>query len=1288
MHISNFVYILGGLVFATQVAVGAGPGDLDFFESKIRPLLAEACYECHSQKAKKLKGDLYLDHIDLMKRGGDTGPAVVPGHPDKSLLIEAVRYGNPDLQMPPKRRLSPEQSALLEDWVKRGAPWPEEPEPTGSHKLGPKHFDLAQRKAEHWSWQPVRNPKPPKAGLSSWARRDLDYFVQQKRVEKKLDHAPDADRRTLIRRAYFAVTGLPPSPEQVRAFVSDTSEKAFEKVIDGLLASPHFGERWARHWMDLVRYAESRGHEFDYSAPNAWRYRDYLIRAFNADLPYNQFVTEHLAGDLLPRPRLNPETGFNESILATGYWFLGEWIHSPVDIRQDEADRFDNMIDVTAKSFLGLTLACARCHDHMFDAISSKDYYSFAAFLQSSGYRQVRYETMVQNGYVARELRDLRAKHRPAIVAETGRVFSAAPVEAYLLCAAEVLQQAAGAAVPVPVKASGSGELFEDFEMGTYDNWKVEGTAFGDGPVTLKTIADYQKDVRPQGTYFVNSHNVRKGKGVGAGDQDTGKLISPEFEIRHAYMTFLVGGGSHKDQTCINLYVGGKRVYSTTGKSSNTMHPDSWDLRKFSGRRARIEIVDNHRGGWGNIGADAFRFTNVLKNPGQAREPAKGSATRLRADQRAAIERIAGAEGWDAAVLQAWAVALMASGKDASSPLHAVHMAMQGKRVSPGAPADRGLLKQAEIMVDYGDIPPEAFIQDGYAWGPSAVKAGQVSLGRPGQPIRRIAPYGAAVRDPAWNGLKIIDSEKDAGSGLGKYSRSGQTLRTPTFEVKNKEIFYLVKGNGSCLVVVDSHRMVQGPLHRSVVKHKMNADGKMRWISHGQLDKYVGHRVHLEFTPEGDQPFEVLVVAQPGPDNNRDFLKYLPGLAYPGLDADTLALAARAFAGHCGTAARLDASRDASFLSLATWMGDHPDLFGLGQHTWSAGAQAFWKKQDDLIGSIVKESRVAMAMLDGSAEGEYVFLRGSYKKKGDRVDRRFLEALKGRENPVPTTGSGRLELARQMTDPANPYISRVIVNRLWHHLMGRGIVPTTDDFGVLGQRPSHPELLDHLASRFLQNGWSIKGMLKEIMLSRTYQMASRAEGPEESLDPQNVYLHRMSVKRLEGEVLRDSILAVSGSLNLKLYGKSVGVHLTSFMTGRGRPGSGPLDGSGRRSVYVSVRRNFLSPMMLAFDTPSPFSSVGRRTVSNVPSQALILMNDPFVLEQARKWADRVVKTPGSLEDRVRGMYERALAREPSALELAKAVAFLEAQGKPENDVAMWQDFAHVLFNVKEFIYIN
>jgi hypothetical protein len=300
--------------------------------------------------------------------------------------------------------------------------------------------------------------------------------------------------------------------------------------------------------------------------------------------------------------------------------------------------------------------------------------------------------------------------------------------------------------------------------------------------------------------------------------------------------------------------------------------------------------------------------------------------------------------------------------------------------------------------------------------------------------------------------------------------------------------------------------------------------------------------------------------------------------------------------------------------------------------------------------------------------------------------------------PNPQNGSGRLELARRMLHEANPLPARVMVNRVWHHLFGRGIVPSTDNLGVLGQPPTHPELLDHLAVQFRQEGWSVKKLIRTIVLSNTYQQSSApAAAAVEEKDPQNLTWRRTNVRRLEGEAIRDAMLTISGRLDRTNTGPPVPVFLTEFMQGRGRPGGGPLDGAGRRSIYISVRRNFLSPMMLAFDTPIPFSTVGRRNVSNVPAQALILMNDPFVIEQSQLWAKRSLKQePLSPEQRIASLYEQAFARPATAEEVAAGLAFLKSQGAerqltPEaalTNEQVWGDFCHVLWNVKEFVFVN
>jgi Protein of unknown function (DUF1553) len=355
---------------------------------------------------------------------------------------------------------------------------------------------------------------------------------------------------------------------------------------------------------------------------------------------------------------------------------------------------------------------------------------------------------------------------------------------------------------------------------------------------------------------------------------------------------------------------------------------------------------------------------------------------------------------------------------------------------------------------------------------------------------------------------------------------------------------------------------------------------------------------------------------------------------------------------------------------------------------------AFLAARERILKDIRPLSRLAPAVWEGNGVDERVFIRGSPKGLGERVPRRFLEALDGREAITAGPGSGRLELAQTLTDPQrNPFVARVLVNRVWHHLFGRGIVASVDNFGVLGERPTHPELLDYLADRFVRDGWSLKHLVRELVLSSTYRMATQGDPDAAAIDPQNLLLHRMRLRRLEGEAIRDAILAVSGRLDATQFGPPVPVHLTPFLEGRGRPTTtGPLDGEGRRSIYLAVRRNFLNPFLLAFDTPIPSSTVGRRQVSNVPAQALILMNDPFVHDQAQVWAKKALAEEKIPRERVRAMYLAAFGRPPTDGEAAACLEFVAAQAvrnrTTAEDLKPWTDLAHTLFNTKEFIYLD
>ncbi len=1263
--------LLQQAVLSADVVEKFSPESLEFFEKKVRPVLVSRCLECHGDQANP-KGGLRLDSREAALDGGETGPAIVPGKPKDSLFISAINYGDV-YQMPPKSKMPADEIAVLTKWVEMGAPWP----PSGMKKVKTETgIDIAARKAAHWCWQAPKPPSLPTVKNATWAKSEVDRFLLAKLEDKGLTPSPQADKRTLIRRAYFATIGLPPTPEEVSAFVADESPQAFEKVVDRLLGSVHFGERWARHWLDLMRYAETRGHEFEPIIPNAWQYRDYVIRALNADTPYDQFVTEHLAGDLMEKPRLS-STGSNESLLGTGFWFLGEEVHSPVDIRQDETDRIDNRLDVLSKSFLALTLSCARCHDHKFDAMTQRDYYGLAGFALGGSYRQAAFELDQHNRRIAEQLDVLRRDSRDALVKSV--VAERLPVVEKL---ADYLN-AANEAVRVGVSFEGriADVVFADFEGDSYGGWKTEGEAFGDRP-PRKQDNRYEAPLEGfQGQRLANSHrNGPDGKNnAGVRDAFTGKLTSPKFRIGHNHIAFLIAGGNHEGQTCINLIVNGKVVRTATGHDSGHLRPVDRDVTDVIGQEANIEIVDAHAGGWGHVIVDHIEFKN-----GGSQAP---KVAQLTAASREAVTKLAQSKNLDAELLLRWVLEVKSG--EISKLLGLVQSGAAEKAEASDVPA-------AGVVVDYTrvDVP---FYQDGISFGLRPTHAGDLRFGtRPEQPLVGLHEYSAATRDMLAPDLRLI-GDRDHG-GLGGWERSGRTIRTPETTLTEPKLWYLVRGSGRAYATVNSHLIIAGPLHGHVL---MQWDGKpdeWKWVAHN-LQTYKGNRLHVEFTPKDAGEFAVAMVvqsdAQPafGIEKTQRTRRSEP-IQRTGAAIDTQHLQAMSIKAMKEFAS--GSLHDVAEIRLLNWMLQHDELL-VAKHQPNAVIEKFVTAQAELLKQFKTQSQLAPSMLDGNGVDEVVLIRGNSKTPSKVAPRRFLEAVTGTLSNY-GAGSGRLKLAQQIVDPTNPLTARVAVNRIWHHLFGRGIVPTVDNFGVLGELPSHPELLDHLALQFMRDGWSQKKLIKALMMSNAYQMASTVGGPAEQVDPDNRLLHRMPIRRLEGEVIRDSILAVSGRLDRTAFGQSVPIHLTAFMDGRGRPGvNGPLDGSGRRSIYIAVRRNFLSPWMLAFDTPNPFSTVGRRTNSNVPAQALILMNDPLVLEQSRLWAQRIIAEPAaSDEERIRRIYETALSRQPRNEELVAAVAFLASQSErlgltPQSKgtpFESWTDLCHVIFNVKEFIFVN
>jgi len=1234
----------------------ATPQQLEFFEKSIRPILVQRCYECHSDKEQKSK--LRLDHITSVVAGGERGPAIVPGDPAQSNLVKAIEYQDPKLQMPPKNMLDDAEIDALIEWVRMGAPWPDEPAPAAVRYNPAGAFDLDKRKSEHWAWQPVRAVAPPVVQRSDWPAGPVDQFVLARLEQEGLQAAADADRRTLIRRLYFDLIGLPPSPEEIAKFVNDSDPKAYEKLVDSLLANAHFGERWGRHWLDLARFAESYGHEGDYTIREAWRYRDYVIRAMNADLPYDRLVREHLAGDLLPDPRKNPDDGTNESVLATGWWFMHQATHGPVDVEKDEADRIDNQIDVLGKAFLGMTVACARCHDHKFDAISTKDYYGLGAFSRAS--RQ-EYAYLDPQGKIAETARALEAVQSEGAEELSGVLRGEAKrvgrdVTKYLMAAREVLH---GAASAKDTRFRGASEVFADFEGDDFGAWTAEGDAFGAGP-SKGSVENQHRLTGIVGSGVVNSFH--------GGDKSTGKLTSPEFEIRRAYIHVLAGGGNNTNNLAVSLLIDGKAAKTATGRRDETLRWHAWNVSELKGKVARIEVADKEQGGWGHILCDQLVFSDDPLPTTSAR-PVAAVAREAKVDAGMLAEwvRLLSSDAVEAPShpLSTWA-------RLGGTPTLKFAEAREKAARDLGPPASA---KDEEVFTTFDGPGLNGWFASGEAFGKSVTRPGM---------------WEAASGGLAASGV--------ADSGVLGAKLQG-TLRSPSFTLKHDSVHLRVKGHSTQMRLIVARFGLRdlNPLLFENTRRDADSDDYVWVTMTGGLNKWQGAECYIELNDEGDGYIAV------------DEIRFSNGARTP----ESAPKAASVLLGDASVdSAENLAEAYARWTSgaLSAWdeRGMSPDDTNW-LHTLRASGLIVLDKLDDAMETLAKRVDDAakdppapvrvLAITEGTAEPAHVFIRGNHGDVGDRVDRRFLEAVDGAA-PLVTAAdrSGRLELADHITADSNPLFARVMANRIWHHLFGRGIVASTDNFGVLGERPSNPELLDFIAAQFRDGGYSIKSLIRALVTSRTYRMSS-APGDRlaEEKDPNNILLHRASVRRLESEAIRDSMLAAAGTLDPAMYGQSVMAFLSPSNTnGRRPPKSGPMDGARRRSIYLEVRRNFLSDMLLAFDMPLPDSTVGKRTVSNLPAQSLIFMNDPFVAEQAKSWGETIAPQPESFEQKVSAMCERAWGRGPAEAELASIRAFVDKQravygiesGAAQSDARIWADIAQVLFMAKNFIFIT
>ncbi|MRI00841.1 DUF1553 domain-containing protein [Kriegella sp. EG-1] len=955
--------------------------DVVDFNFHVRPILVQNCYLCHGPDATSRKAGLRLDTYEgAIAALKEEGHAIVPGNASKSKLIYRINHSAPDQIMPPPEsnyKLTDREKSLLEKWIDQGAEW-----------------------KDHWAFI------KPETNESSFEAKTIDILIDQKLQQKGLLKMPEANKNSLIRRVSYLLTGLPPLPNDVEKFVADNSPNAYNQMVNKYLESPAFGERWARHWMDLVRYAETKGHEFDYQITGAYKYRDYLIRAFNNDVPYNQFLKEHLAGDLIDQ-RVDKETGVLESQLGTTFYAMGEGKHSPVDIKQEEATYIDNLIDVTSKTFQGLTVSCAKCHDHKFDPISAADYYAFYGIMESSRLGPIA-DITKETKQTAKEINDLKRYMKKMI----GGKWSKLPIKTL----AEKPEEKLAAINTTNYKSIG------DFRGLDFDGWLTKGLAFGNQTTLGDPIMDRtSKNLERLDKGRASSKTYRKGL--------FGVLQSPNFILEKDF----IGVKARGEHSSIRIIIDNFQMIQNPiyGELEHKIKDQNWknyvfDISPWKGHKAYIEILPGE-----------FKGHNY-------------------------------------------------------------------------------------------ELSNQAFIESEYAIAFDSVWPSEIEHTTP-----------------------ILQQQKINFANLKISPKSVNQLNTA---LKNSHL-------------------------------------------------------HTRFP-------EIKAV--------KDSIKNL-----------TQNLKANGF-----------------FYGFSEGIAINSPIFNRGNH-------------NDL--------------------------------SEDEIPRSFLSALPLGEIPFQSKGSGRLELAEAMLNKENPLTARVMANRIWHHLFGKGIVETVDNFGLQGNLPSNPELLDYLAVNFQKNGWSIKKLIREIVSSDTFKRSTIRSEELSKKDPNNDYLASFPVRRIEAEAIRDGILVATENLDSTMYGPPVKTYLTEFMQGRGRPyESGPLDGARRRSIYQEVRRNFLDPMMVTFDRPIPFSTFGKRNITNVPAQSLTLMNDPFISEQAASMATKLqAQINLSFEDKVEWIYARTFSRKPTLEELQKARQFFsqlkKLQSKNENEksieIAIWKDFCHSIFNLKEFIYL-
>lgn len=1265
----------------------ADDAQVAFFESKIRPVLIDQCFECHGRNTAE--SGLRVDSRKSLLQGGESGPAVVPGSIDQSLLIEAIRHES--LEMPPSKRLPNDIISDFEVWIRNGAVVPDHySESLKGSTAETWKAELAER-GQWWSLQPPQVTTPPDCDDVKWSQEPVDRFIHQALNDAGIRPAPEAKGNVLLRRLAFVLTGLPPTIEQVQSFPSEYAknpQQALERLVDELLSSPHFGERFARHWMDVVRYTDTYGYEWDIPVKGSWEYRDYLIRAFNSDIGFDQLIREQIAGDLLASPRINHDEGLNESMIGPMFFHMGEHRHgSSLAFPGIHQEMIDNKIDAFSKAFLAMTVACARCHDHKLDAISQSDYYALAGVFMTPRWTARPIDSPDKYNEQVSELKRLRSSIQKGLgqawIANRGPLQSGTTLRKWALDNRAEIQEAKPDDIAWPIrrllsetnwlKPTGLSVIASNED--TDFTISPDGAILAGGPIPDRDSYTITFTTEPGPASLIRLEALTHeslGK-TGPGRTAHGNFVLSEINVsiqpatasgtEHLASREIAFGSASADYSQPNYPV---------AAALNSVPGSGWGvgLGGNVNRTARFyfsEPVDLPHGGVWTIQLDFNAGTQHVL--GHFRLSIGGDTEE---DSSSEIKR-----SKDQHVSETWSQLIEEWRRTHQTRMKA------NERFQP--------------LTDFSTpVLPDGWVADG-----AGMEHGFVS---PGTPLISL------------HGNQIVAEFLDAGFHTRALSpKLPGALRLPAPETFSRQRVTLKLAGGEWAGrrdIPENAFLNEGPLFFDPKSGPTWMGVAAPGLSGGVtrvLTEITTASLNSNFPPRTGVA-NAGGVRLPDTDEGYDKLSWFSVTGIVSNDGgggptEELNEFSSLYQGD------LPKTADACWERVQAWLVATVDRWALGESEPADVRILNWLLESKLLINDKTTLPEVSQLIDRYRELEALIglprsansmderkvkpvdyrlnIRGDVYREGDPVPRGFLQVFKDDNSVGRGAGSGRLELAHYLSHSDNPQTARVFVNRVWHWVFGAGLVSTPNDFGKLGARPSHPELLDWLAIQFMQEGWSTKKLVRRLVLSQTFRQSGLINKIARDLDPANRRLHYYPTRRLEAEAIRDSLLAVSGTLDRKLYGRPINPprHAEDSMK---RLFSGPLDSNRRRSLYIEMSIMEPPAFLVGFNFPDLKLSTGLRDQTNVPAQALILLNDPLVIQQSEYWGKQLVNDGSkSAASRIRQMFLRAFGREPDNDELdrwTKAVVSFSTANDMLTDSQAWSELAHTMFNTKEFIY--